>query len=320
MTARRHHYISQCYFKGFVPNPEKPLLFATDFKTRKTFSSPPENIAAERDFHTVDVPGQSPDIVEAKLGEVFEDMLAPALLRIAERGSIADDSDRYILFFFMAMITIKNPRMRETVGSAMGNVADLQLKAYASDPDVWNRKMARAKADGTIPQDADTDSMRKHILEGNLKYGFSTSGHMSLEFSLIDKILPYFHGRKWAVYRGPADRTTFITSDNPVCLMWEDPRIVESPGLGRRGTRIVFPVANSVAIVGTFEGSNRMIDANNEAIAVINGSILPFVARQVYARGDDFVYALGADGLRKGAELLDDPVRGYEDDASEEAR
>ena len=106
-----------------------------------------------------------------------------------------------------------------------------------------------------------------------------------------------------------ADRSTFITSDNPVCLMWQDPKISEPPGLGRPGTQIVFSVSNELAIIGTFEGVDRKVEADDDLVTIINGNVLPYVDRQVYARGDDFACAMPHNaGTRGGSELLNDPV------------
>ena len=280
----------------------------TDFKERRTFRTSPANVALERDFHTIDVPGDPPDVVEKKLAD-FEGDLGPAIMHILETCSLADESDRAVLFFFMALLTIKNPRMRKTVGEWMGDVAESEMKMKAADAAAWEADMARAKAEGTIPEDADTNELRKLVLQGAFTYGVSVPGHLHMEFNLVDKLLPYFHDRRWLLCKGPADRSTFITSDNPVCLMWQNPKVSEPPGLGRRGTQIVFPVANELTIIGTYEGRDCTVEAGNELTAVINGNVLPHVGRQVYARGDDFTYAMPHNPrTMRGTELLDDPV------------
>lgn len=308
VTARRHHFISQCYLAGFAENPATPKLFVVDFKERRTFATAPTNVALERDFHTIDSPGLPRDTVENKLAE-FESDLGPALQLITRTGSLANDHARSVLFFFMALLFIKNPAMRQRIGKTMGDVAEFTMKAKAADPKVWEANMTRAKAEGTIPKDADTDAMRKHILEGSFMYGVSVPGHMHLEFGTVDKLLPYFHGRKWTVCKAAACQTSFITSDSPVCLMWDDPKQQEPPGLGRRGTHILFPISNELAIVGTCEGTDRAVEADDDFVAVTNGNILPLANRQVYARSGDFTYAmLHNKGALRGTDLLNDPV------------
>jgi hypothetical protein len=308
MTARRHHFISRCYLRGFCSDPAAPRLFVTDFKERKQFDTSPENVALQRDFHTLDDPSQPPDVIEKTLA-VFESDLGPALRRISETGSLADSSDRELLFFFMALVTVKNPTMRRRISESIGAVQGLTAKMEAADADYWNAKMATAKAEGTIPEDADTDRLRDLILKDGLKFGLTVPGHMYLEFNLVDKILPCFRDRKWTLLRADPGRTAFITSDNPICLLWQKRGRTDPVGLGNPGTEIIFPVSNEVAIIGTFEGKPCAAPADDELVCVVNGNVLPCAARQVYARSRDFRYLMPHNPEPKdGADLLGDPV------------
>ncbi|HEY9084429.1 MAG TPA: DUF4238 domain-containing protein [Candidatus Tyrphobacter sp.] len=309
MTAKRHHFISQCYLRGFTENPASPKLFVVDFKKRRMFLATLANVALQRDFHTIDALGVEPDIVEKKLAEGFESDLGPALRRIVATGSLDDEKDRGLVFFFMALLFIKNPAMRDTIGEFIGRVAEFQMKMKAANPEAWEADMARAKSEGTIPQDADTSEMRRHVLKGNFKYGLSVPGHLHMEFRTVSDLLPYFHGRKWMLCRSAAGQTGFITSDNPVCLMWQDPSRREPPGLGGYRTQLVFSVSNELAILGTYESAGRTVEADDDLIAVINGNILPSVNRQVYARAGDFMYAMPHNKATvRGFDLLEDPV------------
>ena len=64
MTARRHHFVPQCYLKGFVRHRNKPKLFVVDGRERRSFHTAPANVAAERDFHTIEIEGFPPDALE----------------------------------------------------------------------------------------------------------------------------------------------------------------------------------------------------------------------------------------------------------------
>jgi hypothetical protein len=57
MTARKHHYVPQCYLKGFTRHRDDPKLFVIDAKERRCFRTSPANVAAERDFHKIDAEG-----------------------------------------------------------------------------------------------------------------------------------------------------------------------------------------------------------------------------------------------------------------------
>lgn len=43
--SKGHHFIPQCYLRGFAAAPESPQLFVVDFLERKTFVTSPLNIA-----------------------------------------------------------------------------------------------------------------------------------------------------------------------------------------------------------------------------------------------------------------------------------
>jgi hypothetical protein len=64
MVARQHHYVSQCYLNGFAADRSKPKLFVVDAKEMRSFETNPKNIAAERDFHAIDIDGVARDAFE----------------------------------------------------------------------------------------------------------------------------------------------------------------------------------------------------------------------------------------------------------------
>jgi hypothetical protein len=67
MVARNHHYISKCYLKGFVNNPDKPQLYVVDTRKKEPFITSTDNIGARRDFHRIEIEGLAPDALENAL-------------------------------------------------------------------------------------------------------------------------------------------------------------------------------------------------------------------------------------------------------------
>lgn len=53
---RKHHYVSQFYLRGFTD--DKKQLLVTDRPTEKVFRTNPTNVAAQRDFNTIE--GEDP--------------------------------------------------------------------------------------------------------------------------------------------------------------------------------------------------------------------------------------------------------------------
>ncbi len=116
--------------------------------------------------------------------------------------------------------------------------------------------------------------------------------------------------RRWTLLRASQERTGFITSDNPVTLTWYDQEGTPySPGLGLPKTQLLFPIANELGLMGTFEYPGQLLDANDEAIAGFNGNTIIYRNRQVYARDSEFLYQMKHNAKpMQGFKLLDDPA------------
>lgn len=147
------------------------------------------------------------DIVETKIVEM-ESTFAPAIARIRESQSLASDEDRGLLFAFMALFLIKNPGMRSRISKPLGDLALYTMRMEASDPQSWTSKMEQAKREGTIEQGADTEQMRKLLLQGDaFKVGLSVAGHLYFEFSAIAFIAKMLAQRHWILLRGHQDKS-----------------------------------------------------------------------------------------------------------------
>jgi hypothetical protein len=84
--ARRHHFLSQCYLKGFTADGTKEgKLFVINTSDGSTFETKPINVAVERDFNAVE--GRPPGELEGKLAQL-EGVLGAALDRIVSARSI----------------------------------------------------------------------------------------------------------------------------------------------------------------------------------------------------------------------------------------
>jgi Protein of unknown function (DUF4238) len=315
MSARQHHYVSQCYLKGFCADRDKPRLFVIDLKEKSIFPpTNPKNVAVERDFHSVDVEGLAPDAFETYLAE-FETQLDNALRRIVAARSIRNENDRAILFKYIALLAAKNPQLRESFRVAHQHMIKIVMDLATATPEKWASQIARAKRDGFLPADApdDYEKMREFLraLERD-EYRIDTLPpmHVSMEVQAANKVLPLIFARKWMLFKAPANATGLITSDHPVGLMWTNPAErgrMPPPGLRHTHTQLLFPISNELAAISGFEIEEMEADADETLVAQINGSIILHAGRQIYARAGDFAYLLKhSKRIMRGTELLDD--------------
>lgn len=311
MTARNHHYVPRCYLKGFAENPRKPKLFVVDAKEKRTFTTATTNIAAERDFHRINVDGLPIDALENAFSK-FESELSLALERIITVRSIADENDRSFLFNLIGLMATKNPSFREVVRRGIEQTSKIVMSMVTATPERWESQVKQAKAAGYLKENdvADYEGMKQFIAKGEYTVQVETTGQLQRELKLFNEILPLIFQRKWMLLKAPSGSTGFITSDHPMCLMWSDPKLrggFYSPGLGLRNTQIVFPISNELVAIGAFEIKDAEVDADELLIAQVNGSIALHSMRQVYARDSNFTYIMGHNSkIMPGVDLLNE--------------
>lgn len=313
MTARKHHFISQCYLKGFAHYPEKPKLFVVDAKARKTFSTQPGNVAHERDFHRVEIGGIDPDAVEKGLA-TLESEISPALERMTAAGRFSSDDDRALILNLAALFAVKNPRQRENRRDFTERVNKGIMRTVTATPERWKSQVDRLTTAGVWDREKDDlryEVMRDFVERDEYEITMPVEGHLQSEFSAFDAVLPFFGRRNWVTLRAPSKTSGFITSDHPVSLFWNDENRragLFSPGFGLRGTSVLFPVSSRIAIFGTFDtGPEFALDLTAEKVAAINSMTIGSSGRQIYARDGNFDYVSGRTGkVEKGFNLLQD--------------
>ncbi|MDZ8249191.1 DUF4238 domain-containing protein, partial [Escherichia coli] len=103
-VARHHHFLSQCYLKGFTSNGgKKSKLTVIDLKERKTFESNTRNVGGVRDFNRLELDGVDPNYLESSLAE-FEGSVATHLRKLEEGGEFSgSDSNLLIVFYVQIM-------------------------------------------------------------------------------------------------------------------------------------------------------------------------------------------------------------------------
>ncbi len=297
MVARRHHYVPKCYLNSFSvesDHKKKPELFVFDAVDRKRFKTAPDNIALERDFNTIDVEGHPPDAFEKAMASV-ESEIGPALCRIVDARSLANENDRTLLLNLVGLLHIRNPRFREVKRSFEERVAKMVLDVAMSSRTMWDSQVKKAQEAGYIAKDADTDyeKLKQSYKPENYKVEVPTESHVLSEVDTFNHALPLLFDRKWVVVKAPEKSTGFITCDHPVCLTWSEPQTKRLPlGLKTKGTEILFPISPTLAVVGAFELENGEADFNDEQVASTNGTIILNAQRQVYAAREDFQYQI----------------------------
>jgi hypothetical protein len=320
-AARNHHWIPQCYLKGFSRSRSKNAkLFIVDAVGRKSFETIPRNVASARDFNRIDIPGLDPNQIESEFSN-FESQVDKALERMADTRQFGSAEDHNLILNLIALLSTRNPRMRENSRDFHERVARRMMELTVATEERYDSSFYKAARDGFLDADSKVPyaEMRNFIKRGDYAVTVATTRHVDQELKMAGVILPLLGSRSWLLITAPANSGGFITSDHPVVLQWSDGRnrgAFDSPGFGLRDTEVIFAVTHEIALLGTFDGRHGVQQGTAEVVAHINGMIAAHSERQIYAKDDRFRYARASGEICRGADILRDlpvPERGRKD-------
>jgi hypothetical protein len=140
--ARHHHYLPQCYLRGFLPAGRKGKLTVLDLRKRNCFKTNTRNDGGERDFNRVEVKDLRPDSLEKGLSS-FEGMAADALRVISQEKSFTDKKTFDVLVNLIALMAVRNPQVREVCSDFMDEVSKKLSHVMLSTKERWEDTLRR---------------------------------------------------------------------------------------------------------------------------------------------------------------------------------
>lgn len=311
MTARHHHYLSQCYLKGFTKGrAKKSKLSVIDLKEKKSFETIPRNVGGMRDFNRIDIEGVDQNEIEKSLAE-FEGKAATALKKLGETREFTGENKELILNL-IAMIAVRSPERREHMRKFHTDIADRIMGLTLETKERWESQVAKLREEDPSYDNGTTYEEAKKFFESK-EYDITVARerHIHMEIIQIDAILPCLFNRDWLLIESTESTGPFITTDNPVNLSWQEPDKIppfyrQSPGFGLKGTEVYFPVSQDLALLGEFEGREGTIEATENLVAVLNSKMLFNVYKQVYAPKFGFKFYGKDDEILTGNRILRD--------------
>lgn len=308
MTAKKHHFISQCYLRGFTINGDKKSkLVGISVRDSTYFGCHTEDVGVVKHFNTINIPGLAPDWVESRLSS-FESDVAIALKELADKQSF-DGAIKEILLNFIAMIAIRHPSARASREATFQRIAEISMGIVLASEHSFMTHMKRMSDSGeSLP---DVSYSRVKSFYDSKKYAFDVprERHISSEMKLWDVVLELLKKRNWALLCTDGNTKPFITSDNPVSLSWiNDDDMLFPPrssfGFGSRGTEVFFPVSKSLGLVGTFEGRQGVYQVSEKLVAIINTLALRNARHHIFAPSLAFKLLWSGEQIIEGGEYI----------------
>lgn len=306
-TSRHHHYLSQCYLKGFTQgNSKKSKLTAINLKEKKKFETIPRNVGGMRDFNRVEIDGVDPEIVEKNQSE-FEGKVATALKILGETFDFYGETKDLILEL-IGMLAIKSPEMREHLAKPQIEIAKKMMAMSLDSKERWESQMKQAEAEsGTDISNGNTYEEMKEFFDRQ-EYTVTVKQEHKIHMELIGMqyITELLHMRNWTLIKASIESGEFITTDNPVSLTWHYPERVPgfmSPGFGLKETMVYFPISKSLALVGKFDRKDNVMVAKKSLVAILNSKIIANSYQRVFSSKCNFYY-VAKSGETKSAHCL----------------
>ena len=309
MQARRHHYLSQCYLKGFTKGGSKDSRLAVlDFERGKFFETIPAKVGAIKDFNRINIPGVDPNEIENDISKI-ERQVASAIKNIEAKSSL-DDEDKDVILYFISLLAVRSPEMREVWRKFREDEYNITIGILLSDKKTWESVQNQRRMNGEEVNENLTFEDMKQFYERK-EYGIEVSRehHLEVEFVGADAVLHCLEKRNWLLVKTNSEIGGFITTDKPVNLNWIDagsvPAIYRSnPGYGLRGTQVHFHISKNIALIGEFEGREGIVNATKEMVALLNAKMLCSFYKQIYAPKLGFYFWGKEDGILEGTHLL----------------
>jgi hypothetical protein len=234
VTARRHHFVPQCYLKGFTVERKKGRQITVfDAKQHKVFTTAINNVALERDFNRVEIDGLAPDAFENAMAG-FESVISPALDRIIAAQSIAAEEDRVALVNLICALALRNPRLRETLRDFHEQVIDRVFQVALETPERWANHV-KSMGEGNNFSKLSFEEAKRFFQKADFSVTVPRERHIQIEVQTFNDMLPIMLERNWVLLKAPKRSGGFVTCDHPVVLMWSDLKMrggFYGPGLG----------------------------------------------------------------------------------------
>jgi len=308
MTARHHHYLSQCYLKGFTKGgAKKSKLTVIDCKERKKFETIPRNVGGIRDFNRVDIKGIDQNTIESALSK-FEGHAATALKKLEETLEFSGDKKEIILNL-IALIAVRSPERREHMRNFEAQVADKIMGLTLESKERWESQVTKLEEGMEDSNKVTYEEAKKFFDKKAYTIEVAREHHIHMEMEQVNAVLPYLLGRKWVLIKATDNSGKFITSDNPVRLSWNEPEKIpplyrDSPGFGMKGTQVYFPVSKNLALIGDFDSEEGTIEGTQDLVSLLNTKMINNVYKHIYSPNIDFTFQVQDGRFLNGNHLL----------------
>jgi hypothetical protein len=237
----------------------------------------------------MDVDGQDPFALEKDFSNI-EGATKTVIDHIVANKTLPDTKGMADLLSFVGLLAVRTPGFRNQISDFSEEIGKGILNLVAADKDRFEKYRARMRAAGLNGHDHVTYEEFVEFLKKD-QFTIETGQNVQLDLMLRSAahITDLLVVRTWSIVTPKEGH--FVTSDNPVGLMWTIPMGTGwyPPGFGLSGTQVTVPLTKKVGIVGMFEKmSGSVIALDEKSVATFNNGTLARAERFVYSPSENF--------------------------------
>ena len=309
--SRNHHYIPQCYLRGFLdPKLKKEQFHVIDKMDRRSFVTTPRNVGSQRDFNRVNIPGQSIDAAEKLFAEI-DGEIARILKDVEENATLPEGADMVTLFYFVGLLYVHNPQFRNNIADFETRVIKQILRCLTANRERYESQMQRVRpADERVPE---YESGRHFVEEESFDVQYGHGHHLKYELESVDSVVSLLSQRKWSLFIAEEGTGHFVCSDRPIALISigdppenpDHPYNFGGPGLAQSDTELTVPLNRQMALCATVGDSFYTGTVDEMTIARVNERTIRSATRQIYCSSLDFKF-LDNETIKDGRDLVNE--------------
>ena len=286
-SPKRHHYLPQFYLERFCRDGGFSVF---DRETHEFRRQTPVNTALKSHYYSVeDENGKKDTRIESFLSEL-EVHAKQIMLKLENREDIADE-DKEELAVFIAFMMNRVPDFEKAINKMESTLIQRTADMLFSDEERLESILQEHSEDAGGVSDISAKEMVEFHKSGNYEIVIHRNESLRMMVNVSLNTANYFRQMEWGIFHCQ-DRTSFITTDNPVVLV--PPSDYEKGfwgvGILTKGARKIFPLSQKSCLV-MFDHGNAICHGAADQLTTrqINLTLAAYSDRFVIGRDETLV-------------------------------
>jgi hypothetical protein len=265
---KRHHYLPQFYLESFCRNGG---FWVFDRQVNEYRQQTPKNTALQKNYYSFEVEDGSTDTRIETLLAVVEGHGKQAISKLIDRKSLSKE-EKEELSLFVALMMNRVPDFENSVNKLQEHVIRKMADMMFSDEKRAQAVMDQYSKDTGKESKGTAKDLVDFYKSGEFEIVVHRNQSLFLMLTLSNDLANLFRQMNWIVLHAP-DKTSFVTTDNPVILL---PPKGYKPnfygfGLITKGARKIFPLSANTCLFMLDHG-DRLIhrDFDRDTVRAVN--------------------------------------------------